>query len=65
MKCVAAGFHSSCKRDFAPRPGKVSENVHALTFQKANERAMIEASAEVLSRAEVLRAMAGQSWIRL
>mmetsp|Transcript_63460 Transcript_63460/g.100908 ORF Transcript_63460/g.100908 Transcript_63460/m.100908 type:complete len:190 (-) Transcript_63460:29-598(-) len=23
-------------------PGKVSENVHALTFQKANERAMVE-----------------------
>lgn len=26
-----------------PRPGKVAENVHALTFQKANERAIAEA----------------------
>ena len=26
------------------RPGKVSGNVHALTFQKANERAMVEAT---------------------
>ena len=24
------------------RPGKVAENVHALTFQKANERAIAE-----------------------
>ena len=34
---------SSTAASLKLRPGKVSENVHALTFQKANERAMAEA----------------------
>eukprot|EP00434_Breviolum_minutum_P033807 symbB.v1.2.029915.t1/scaffold3323.1/size59064/1 len=41
-------------------PGKVSENVHALTFQKANEKAMVEG--HMRSSGQVSRAYAGRSF---
>ena len=44
------------------RPAKVAENVHALTFQKANERANAEAGALILEQdACELGSSAGQS----